>query len=1140
MPDWNPEANELFLQALEIAAPEDRQRFLDEVCGGNPDLRARVDRLLLAGAEAGSFLERPLEAPELTTAHVPSTAEEPTVPPASLGTIVGRYKLLEVIGEGGMGTVWLAEQTEPVRRKVALKVIKPGMDSKQVLARFEAERQALALMDHPNIAKVLDGGATADGRPYFVMELVKGVPITKYCDDHRMPPRQRLELFLAVCQAVQHAHQKGIIHRDIKPSNVLVAPYDGRPVPKVIDFGIAKATGQPLTEKTLFTGLGAVVGTPEYMSPEQAELNNQDIDTRSDIYSLGVLLYELLTGSTPITRKRLKEAALLEVLRLVREEEAQKPSTRLSDSKDSLPSISAQRQTEPAKLTKLVRGELDWIVMKALEKDRTRRYESANGFAADVGRYLADEAVEACPPSAAYRFWKFSRRNRGRLAVAGLVVFFLTVLAGGAGWAAKDRADRAQEAGRQEGARRAALEADIGRNLDEARAFCRADRLPEASVAVDQARALFGRGGGSEELGVRVSGVRADVDMAIRLEAVRLEQAAVKGNTFDTGSAGWRYRDAFRDYALDLVALDADAVVERIRASAIEGQLLAALDDWLATGSSPDGRLLAVLGRADADPWRGRFRAAYGQSDREALKDLARNPAVLAQPPATVKRLGTMLVGLGERPLAVDVLRSAQQQHPNDFWINHSLALYLDQMMPSRVGEAVGYYRAALALRPDSPGVHLNLGFALYGQGDRPGAIAEYQKAIALKPEYAEAHWYLGNALCAQGDRPGAIAEYQKAIALKPEYAEAHNNLGRALHDQGDRPGAIAAYREAIRIKPEHAAAHSNLGIALYDQGDLPGAVAEYQKAIALKPEFAEAHSNLGNALYAQGDRPGAIAEYQKAIALKPEYTEAHYNLGNALRDQGDQPGAVAEYKKTVALKPDLAEAHCNLGHALQCQGEFQTALTALRRGHELGSRNPRWNYPSAEWVRQCERLVQLDGQLPDFRDGKTTPTGSAERIELARLCSVKRLYGAATRFYEEAFTDSVDAASQFLVANRYNAACVGAQAGCGKGKDADQLTDKDRARLRRQALDWLRADLEATRGLLDKQANQASSAAGVVKVLHNWQVDSDLAGVRGPEALAMLPEAEQQPWHKLWADVADTLARAQVKTVPEKKPVVK
>ena len=337
------------------------------------------------------------------------------------GTVIGPYKLLQQIGEGGMGTVFMAEQTQPVRRKVALKVIKPGMDSRQVIARFEAERQALAMMDHVNIARVLDAGATESGRPYFVMELVHGVPITKYCDDNHLTPRERLELFVPVCQAIQHAHQKGIIHRDIKPSNVMITLYDGKPVPKVIDFGVAKATEQKLTERTLFTQYGTMVGTLEYMSPEQAEMSALGVDTRSDIYSLGVLLYELLTGSTPLTHKRVQEAAYGEILRMIKEEEPPRPSTRLSDSGEALASISAQRHMEPAKLTKLVRGELDWIVMKTLEKDRNRRYETANGFAADVQRYLNDEPVQACPPSARYRFRKFARRNKEALAAAVLV-----------------------------------------------------------------------------------------------------------------------------------------------------------------------------------------------------------------------------------------------------------------------------------------------------------------------------------------------------------------------------------------------------------------------------------------------------------------------------------------------------------------------------------------------------------------------------------------------------------------------------------------------------------------------------------------------------------------------------------------------
>ena len=358
----SPSIDEIFFAAMERESPEARAAYLDDVCGSDPDLRRRVERLLDAQPNVGSFLDSP--------AAGPTMAFPPTEVLEGPGTVIGPYKLLEQIGEGGMGIVYMAEQTQPVRRKVALKIIKPGMDTRQVIARFEAERQALAMMDHPNIAKVLDAGATESGRPYFVMELVRGIPITEYCDQHRLPIHKRLDLFMQVCQAVQHAHQKGIIHRDIKPTNVLVTALDGVPLPRVIDFGIAKATGQSLTDKTLFTGFAQLIGTPLYMSPEQAELSAVDIDTRSDIYSLGVLLYELLTGTTPFDQGTFRTAALDEVRRIIREDEPPKPSTRLSALGATLTTVSDNRQTDVRMLSRSLRGELDWIVMKALEKDR--------------------------------------------------------------------------------------------------------------------------------------------------------------------------------------------------------------------------------------------------------------------------------------------------------------------------------------------------------------------------------------------------------------------------------------------------------------------------------------------------------------------------------------------------------------------------------------------------------------------------------------------------------------------------------------------------------------------------------------------------------------------------------------------------
>ena len=422
MRNWNSVANDIFASAAEIGDEQQRARFLDEQCGDDARLRREVDSLLAANDRASAFLNEPaLDAAEAGIAHTVEAS------PAAIGSRIGPYRLLQEIGEGGFGVVYMAEQKQPVRRKVALKIIKPGMDSREIVARFEAERQALAMMDHPNIAKVLDAGTTDAGRPYFVMELVKGAPITEFCDANKLSTRERLELFMTVCRAVQHAHQKGVIHRDLKPSNVMVSLSDGDPVPIVIDFGVAKALNRELTEKTLFTAYGQMIGTPQYMSPEQAAISRADVDTRSDVYSLGVLLYELLTGTTPLDRDRLRSTAFVEVQRMIREVEAPRPSTRLSTLGEHLVTIAKNRQLDPRGLQHTLRGELDWIIMKALEKDRGRRYESASALAQDVQRHLTDEPVLASPPSAAYRLKKFYKRNRA-LVVTGTAIVVTLIL----------------------------------------------------------------------------------------------------------------------------------------------------------------------------------------------------------------------------------------------------------------------------------------------------------------------------------------------------------------------------------------------------------------------------------------------------------------------------------------------------------------------------------------------------------------------------------------------------------------------------------------------------------------------------------------------------------------------------------------
>jgi serine/threonine protein kinase/Flp pilus assembly protein TadD len=945
----------IFCAAIEIADEDERAAYLARSCGDDQELRARVGKLVAAHFRAGSFLEQPAASPQDTGAFNPASlrsSQAPTAGPEGQSTTIGPYKLLQLLGEGGMGAVFMAEQTQPVQRRVALKVIKSGLDSRQVIARFEAERQALALMDHPNIARVLDAGTTDTGRPFFVMELVKGVPITRYCDQHRLTPRERLELFIPVCQAVQHAHQKGIIHRDLKPSNVLVSLYDGRPVPKVIDFGVAKAAGPRLTEKTLFTEVGQIVGTLEYMSPEQAELNQLDVDTRSDIYSLGVLMYELLTGTTPLERARLKEAAFLEVLRLIREEEPPRPSTRISTA-EGLPAVAASRGLEPRKLSALVRGELDWIAMRALEKDRNRRYETPGAFAADIERYLRDEPVAAGPPSAWYRLKKFAHRKKLALMTAGLALCFILLLGGCVGWVVRDR-----------GARREQTATDIDVALREAQRLQDQQKWPEALAVVRQAQALLNSGGGDEELRQRVRERAADLDLLVRLEDSRLTWAAVKGNTLNYREADAAFARAFQEHGIDVETLAPAEAGPLLRARAIRVELAAALDAWadmLRIQGKPAWRdRLAAARAADPDSFRDQIRAAIERGDGKELADLASADEAADLPAPTLLLLAVRLGGPAARERSVALLTKAQRLHPGDFWINFTLGNQLQRLGPSRIDDSIRYLSVALALRPGSPIAHDNLGSSLRLRGRPDEAVAEHREAIRLQ-DNAVSRCALGTALLSQDRLDEAVAELREVLRLKPDFVEAHSNLGLALKRQGHLDDAIAEYQEALRLDDDDADTHLNLGNAYLAKGRPDDAINEYRKALRLNDDDLDTHVSLGNALVRKRQLDEAIEQFRQAIKLDKGNAGAHVYLGEALLARGRIDDGIVECREAIRLDPNAANPRANLGLVLADKGRPAEALAELNEALRLAPKSPQIGNALAWVLASCPD--------PNFRD---------------------------------------------------------------------------------------------------------------------------------------------------------------------------
>ncbi len=994
--------------------PVARERFLDDACAGDPVLRAKVDALLDADAGGGDFLRTPIPkdagpatvpaSPDDVTVATPATANPGADAMASrerAGERIGQYTLREQLGEGGFGTVWLADQHEPVRRQVALKIIKLGMDTGQVIARFEQERQALALMDHPNIAKVLDAGATVSGRPYFVMELVRGEPITTYCDRQNLTTRERLDLFAMTCLAVQHAHQKGVIHRDLKPSNVLVAMQDGSPVPKVIDFGIAKATTARLTEETMFTRLGQFVGTPEYMSPEQAEAGSLDVDTRSDVYSLGVMLYELLTGTTPFESVMLRRAGFGEIQRIIREEDPPRPSTRLHElttprtggkalasgdggSLDaegagdgtepgrSVEAIARDRRTDPRALGRFLRGDLDWIVMKALEKDRGRRYESASGFEADVRRYLSGAPVIAAPPSSVYRARKFIRRYRASVATAGLVCASLVIGMVGFAWQMRVAQGERDEADRER-TRAVAAEADAEARARDLKLV--ADFQTSMLAQVDPT-----------EAGERLSAsVASKLGRALEREGVPVE-GGVRERRLDAFLSEWGRVNA-TDLARELI----DETILRPAVGAVER---------FADQPVVDAQLRQVL----ADRYRDL--SLYDAAAPLQTAALAARRAALADDHAdtiySVESAGLLLHAQGRFDEASPYLRETLErrerilgrEHPETLRAMINLGDLLREQ--DKLDEAEPFYRT-----------YLDVSARVLGESDvrRIGGLSNMATLLQSQRRLDEAEVYAEQAMVQRravlgDDDPStliAIGNYGNLLrdAGRPDEAvpylyesmegrrrvlgEKHmltlnaiNNYAVLMRRQGNLAEAEVYLRETYEaldelLGPDHPGTMTlmnNLGAILRQQGKLT----EAEPMVRLSLERRRA--NLGPehrgtlltsitmaSLLVGLDRPQEAVDLLVSIdaALQRAFDGGDaWQYGEARTVLGQARVALADYDEAEA---DLLKAHALLEGVSETRTrEFRAALEALRMLYE--ARNGAGDDARADrWRRRLEAL---------------------------------------------------------------------------------------------------------------------------------------------------------------------------------------
>jgi serine/threonine-protein kinase len=1043
-----------------------------------------------------------------------------------------RYTRTRLHARGNIGQVWLAHD-ENLGRDVALKELRPDrQDNPAAVDRFLEEAKVTGQLEHPGVVPVYEMVQPKEGQPFYAMRFIGRRTLADAIQEyHRkrqageagpLDLRELLAAFVAVCNAVAYAHSRGVLHRDLKPANVALGEFAEV---IVLDWGLAKVVGRPEEQASRLpvslgpadgtdrTQQGQVLGTPAYMAPEQAEGRHDLVGKPTDVYGLGAILYEVLTGGPPFTGPEIPEV---------------------------LKRIVQEPPTPPRQLVATTPAALEAVCLKALAKRPEMRYASARDLARDVDRWLADEPVSAWREPLRLRAGRWVRRHQTAVtATAAAVLVALLFGGGGAFVFERQRAERRAEQARQEAQLRQGVEAALG---EVARLQGQA-RWNEARAVLAQAASRLGEEG-PEDLRARVERARADLDLVAHLDDIRLTKAAVVEGHLDTYGADRKYAAVFAEAGLAKEGDDPLAAAGRVRGSSVRVPLVAALDDWAASTRDDQRRawLLEVARQADPDRWRDRARQPALWRDRDGLRALLAEEDATDQSSQLVVALGEQLLRLGGD--AVGLLRRAQGRHPDDFWLNLELGLLEDEP-----AEAAAYYRAALALRPNTVAARNNLGNVLRDQGKREEAEREfrtairldlklahphfglvrvlreqgkgeeaereYRAAIRLDPKLPHPHNGMGNLLSAQGKGEEAMEEYRAAIRLDPKFALPHNGMGNLLRAQGRGEEAEREYRAAIRLDPKDAAPHNGMGNLLSAQGKGEEAMEEYRAAIRLDPKDADPHNGMGNLLAEQGKREEAEREFRAAIRLDPKLAGPHNGMGILLAEQGKREEAEREFRAAIRLDPKLAGPHQNLGDVLKNRGRLEESKKEYEQALGLGLQ------AAQERLRQCDRLLAVVQRLPAVLRGDDRPANAQEMLAFAELCSLpfERRLAAAARFYGDAFAADPKRADDLRAWHRYNAACYAALAGCGRGKDADKLGDKDKARLRRQALDWLKADL----ALRSKQAQ--SDRAAVRQTLQHWKVDTDLAGVRG-DALAKLPEAEREAWRKLWEQVDGVLAK--------------